>query len=144
MTNYANTPPMMTNEQFVVESKKMLKFIMDEYSKHFISPDIENLKEDEIEEIPSCGTCHGFLYYESGGNIEDCTSCNQTGLDLEPIFDSEGFSEFMEHTVIFGSQPFLELMYCDITKDETYYAKWKEYQSNLSIIDDDDLENLPF
>ena len=96
----------MNKEEFVLKTRLMLKFIIDGYSKCH-KPVINDENKD-------CTRCHGNLYIEQGGNIVDCTSCKGTGVEFESELDETEFCDFMEHIVIFGEQPFFELLECQI------------------------------
>lgn len=109
--NNTETSPMsMTKDEFIQKTKAMLSAIMDGYSMHWSN----RFSEDGDSGENSCLRCGGFTQIEQGGYIVDCTSCEGTGLSSERVFDEEGFVEFMEHTVLFGTEPFLELMNCEI------------------------------
>ena len=104
----------MTKEEFIAKTKKMLELILSEYTSCWSRRFCE---EDESEEN-ICPSCNGFLHIEQGGETVDCPVCKGTGLSFETVFDSESFLEFIEHGVIFGDQPFLNLLHCEI-EDET-------------------------
>jgi len=105
-----NTPMPITKDQFIEKTKAMLRVIMDGYTSHWSNKFNEN---DESEENV-CLRCNGFTQIEQGGDSVDCYLCNGTGVNSERVFDHDGFLEFMEHTVMFGNEPFLELMECEI------------------------------
>lgn len=102
--------PVFSSDEFVSKTKDMLRFIENGYSSFWKIPEYS---EDALE----CTTCGGFLYVCQGGVADlDCPSCDGTGKDLEKVFDAEGFSEFIEHSVMYGNQPFNELIHCIINK----------------------------
>ena len=103
----------MSKDEFIQKTKAMLLGIMHNYSMHWSNKFDEN---DESEEN-SCSRCGGFTQIEQGGYIVDCPSCEGTGLSSERVFYTDGFVEYMEHTVMFGTEPFLELMECEIMPD---------------------------
>ena len=104
--------PKMTKDEFIQKTRSMLQVIMDGYSSNW--KDKYN-EEDEENEENTCSRCNGFLYICEGGVGDvDCPSCKGTGFNNERIFDAENFIEFVEHDVIFGEQPFLDLLYCEI------------------------------
>ena len=109
-------PPKMTKDEFIQKTRSMLQAIMDGYSSNWKDKYSE---EDEESEENTCTRCNGFLYIEQGG-VGDvyCPSCNGTGLNSERVFDTENFVEFIEHDVIFGKQPFLDLLHCEIVDTE--------------------------
>jgi hypothetical protein len=107
-------PPKMTKDQFIQKTRSMLQAIMDGYSSNWKDKFDE---EDESEEN-TCTRCGGFTQIEQGGEIVDCTSCGGTGMNCERVFDTENFVEFIEHGVIFGEQPFLDLLHCEIVDME--------------------------
>lgn len=108
-------PPKMTKDEFIKKTRSMLQAIMDGYSSNWKDKFDE---EDESEEN-TCSRCNGFLYIEQGGVGDvDCPSCNGTGRNNERVFDTENFVEFIEHGVIFGEQPFLDLLHCEIVDTE--------------------------
>jgi hypothetical protein len=109
--------PKMTKDEFIQKTQAMLKRIMDEYGKYWSDAPVDDEAED-------CSRCHGFLYIEQGGegNV-DCPNCKGTGKNLDRIFDADGFLEFMEHTIMFGSEPFIEVMECEFTPSYTTPAK---------------------
>ncbi len=109
-------PPQMTKDEFIEKAKIVLRKIMDGYSRHWKD------HFDESEEN-QCSRCSGFTQIIQGGEIADCPSCKGTGMNSERVFDIEGFSEFIEHEVLFGELPFLELLECEILKDENLKAK---------------------
>lgn len=113
----------LTPQEFIAKTKAMLKHIYDGYSnyvKHEVIPD------------STCSRCGGFLYIEQGGVGDvDCPSCKGTGMEHENGFDAEGFSEFIEHGVMFGNQPFLELIECSIKDSEDNPLSWEEYSTQL-------------
>lgn len=75
--------------------------------------------EDDESEENICSRCNGFLYICEGGVGDvDCPSCKGTGLNSERVFDTENFVEFIENGVIFGEQPFLDLLHCEIVDTE--------------------------
>ena len=109
-------PPKMTKDEFIQKTRSMLQAIMDGYSINWKDKYSE---EDEESEENTCTRCNGFLYIEQGGVGDvDCPSCNGTGLNSERVFDTENFVEFIEHDVIFGKQPFLDLLHCEIVDTE--------------------------
>jgi len=103
-------PMPMTKDEFIQKTKAMLSAIMDRYTMCWSN----RFEEDDESEENSCPRCGGFTQIEQGGYIVDCYSCKGTGLSNERVFDKDGFVEFMEHTVMFGTEPFLELMECEI------------------------------
>jgi DnaJ-class molecular chaperone len=108
--------PKMTKDEFIQKTRSMLQAIMDGYSSNW--KDKYN-EEDEESEENTCSRCNGFLYICEGGVGDvDCPSCNGTGLNNERVFDTENFVEFIEHGVIFGEQPFLDLLHCEIVNTE--------------------------
>lgn len=108
--NTETGPKPMTKDEFIQKTKAMLSAIIDGYSGHWSN----RFEEDDESEENSCPRCGGFTQIERGGYVVDCTSCKGTGLSNERVFDKDGFVEFMEHTVMFGTEPFLELMECEI------------------------------
>jgi DnaJ-class molecular chaperone len=104
----------MTKDEFIQKTRSMLQAIMDEYSSNWK----DKFDEDDESEENTCSRCGGFTQIEQGGETVDCTSCNGTGLSSERVFDTENFMEFMEHDVIFGEQPFLDLLHCEIVDTE--------------------------
>ena len=107
-------PPKMTKDEFIQKTRSMLQTIMDGYSSNWK----DKFDEDDESEENTCSRCGGFTQIEQGGETVDCTSCNGTGLSSERVFDTENFMEFMEHDVIFGEQPFLDLLHCEIVYTE--------------------------
>ena len=108
-------PPKMTKDEFIQKTRSMLQAIMDGYSSNWK----DKFNEDDESEENTCSRCNGFLYIcEGGGGDVDCPSCNGTGLNGERVFDTENFVEFIEHGVIFGEQPFLDLLHCEIVNTE--------------------------
>lgn len=108
-------PIKMTSEEFVLKTKALLKNILDEWSdSHSRKFDAEDDSEGNV-----CDRCDGYSQIEQGGDIVDCNVCDGTGQNNEVVFDTESFSEFMTHTVIFGSEPFYELMECEILEPPT-------------------------
>ena len=106
-------PPKMTKDEFIQKTRSMLQAIMDGYTINWKD------KYSEEDEENTCTRCNGFLYIEQGGVGDgDCPSCNGTGLNSERVFDTENFVEFIEHGVIFGEQPFLNLLHCEIVDNE--------------------------
>lgn len=100
-------PPKMTKDEFIQKTRSMLQVIMDGY--------ISNWKDKEN----TCSRCNGFLYICEGGvGAVDCPSCKGTGRINVRVFDTENFVEFIEHGVIFGEQPFLNLLHCEIVDTE--------------------------
>jgi DnaJ-class molecular chaperone len=109
-------PPKMTKDEFIQKTRSMLQAIMDGYSSNW--KDKYN-EDDEESEENTCSRCNGFLYICEGGVGDvDCPSCKGTGLNNERVFDTENFVEFIEHGVIFGEQPFLDLLHCEIVNTE--------------------------
>ena len=105
--------PRMTKDEFIQKTRSMLQAIMDGYSSSWKD------KYNEESEENTCSRCNGFLYICEGGVGDvDCPSCNGTGLNNERVFDTENFVEFIEHGVIFGEQPFLDLLHCEIVDTE--------------------------
>jgi hypothetical protein len=94
----------MTKDEFITKTKQMLALILEEYSNSFA----------DVEENESCTRCGGFCYIEEGGETIECYSCNSEGVEIGRVFDKDSFVEFMEHEVMFGGQPFLELLECKI------------------------------
>jgi hypothetical protein len=105
-----------TKDEFIAFAKEVLKKVETAFNESWKTPviDFDLLSESEIEKMPTCPTCNGMLYYESGGNIEECTRCVE-GIEVEPVFDSVGFSDKMEKIMMEGDSPFLELIYADVT-----------------------------
>jgi hypothetical protein len=93
---------MTDNKQVEQIAVSLLKQIYDGYcrfQKHELIPD------------STCTTCNGFLYVCRGGVPDvDCPSCGGTGMEREAGLDCEGFAEFIEHGIIFGNTPFLEII----------------------------------
>lgn len=110
-TEINSQPPKITKDEFIQKTRSMLQAIMEEYSRSWKNK--YNEVDDETGEN-TCSRCGGFTQIEQGGETIDCTSCNGTGINYERVFDSETFLDFMEHNVIFGEQPFLDLLHCDI------------------------------
>ncbi len=54
----------------------------------FPTIDINNVTDEDWNDAPTCGKCNGFMYYESGGNIENCDSCIE-GKDWNQYLDSK-------------------------------------------------------
>lgn len=109
-------PPKMTKDEFIKKTRLMLKLILDEYGRNWKNKYNE---DDEENEENTCSRCNGFLYIEQGGfGGVDCPCCNGTGLNSERVFDAEPFLEFIEQDVMFGNQPFLDLIYCEIVDTE--------------------------
>lgn len=107
-------PPKMTKDEFIQKTRLMLQAIMDGYSSNWKG----KFDEDDESEENTCTRCGGFTQIEQGGNTVDCTSCGGTGMNYERVFDTENFVEFIEHGVIFGEQPFLDLLHCEIVDTE--------------------------
>lgn len=105
-----NMPAPITKDEFIQKTKALLSVIMDGYKSHWSV----KFNEDDDSEDNVCSRCNGFTQIEQGGDTVDCYMCNGTGASMEKVFDHDGFLEFMEHTIIFGSEPFLELMECEI------------------------------
>jgi len=108
-------PPKMTKDEFIQKTRSMLQLIIDGYSSNW--KDKYN-EDDEESEENTCSRCGGFTQIEQGGETVDCTSCGGTGINGERVFDKETFVEFIEHDVIFGEQPFLDLLHCEIVDTE--------------------------
>lgn len=104
------SPPNMTKDEFIQKTRSMLQLILDEYTRNWKDTFDE---EDESDEN-ICTRCSGFTQIEQCGETVDCTSCGGTGMNSERVFDAESFLEFIEHDMIFGSQPFLDLLYCEV------------------------------
>lgn len=94
----------MTKDEFITKTKEMLNLIYNEYVDSY----------RDVEEDESCKRCGGFCYIEEGGETVECYSCNGEGVEIGRVFDKDSFVEFMEHEVMFGGQPFLELLECKI------------------------------
>jgi hypothetical protein len=47
----------------------------------------------------------------------DCIMCNGEGIECVKIFDSEEFADLIVEEVIFGREPFLELLECEIIEE---------------------------
>lgn len=108
-------PPKMTKDEFIQKTRSMLQAIMDEYSSNWK----DKFDEDDESEENTCSRCNGFLYICEGGVGDvDCPSCKGTGLNSERVFDTENFVSFIEHDVIFGEHPFLDLLHCEIVDTE--------------------------
>lgn len=108
-------PIKMTSKEFVLKTKTMLKNILDEWSNsHSRKFDTEDDSEENV-----CDRCGGYAQIEQGGDIVDCNVCDGTGQNNEVVFDTESFLEFITHTVIFGSEPFYELMECELVDKKT-------------------------
>lgn len=101
-------PKPMAKDEFILKTKALLSAIMEGYSAHWRD------KFSEDDEDNACERCGGGTQIEQGGDIVDCPSCKGTGVSSERVFDGDGFVEFMEHEVMFGTEPFLELMECEI------------------------------
>ena len=101
----------MTADEFILKTKKLLQLILDEYSRSW------KLIESEDEDGERlCKRCSGFTYIEQGGYADvECPSCNGTGNDCTQVFDSEEFIETLEQNIMFGKEPFLELLHCKIS-----------------------------
>jgi len=102
----------MTSDEFIKKTKEMLQNILADYTSRWK----RKYDEDDESEENCCSRCGGCLYIEQGGDIVDCYVCNGTGINTDTIFDAEGFCEFIEHEVIFGNEPFLELIEAQIIK----------------------------
>lgn len=111
-------PKPMTKDEFIQKAKAILSTIMDGYTMHWSN----RFSEDDESDENQCHRCGGWMQIEQGGNIVDCYSCKGTGLSNERVFDTDGFVEFMEHTVMFGTEPFLELMECEILEVSEYHS----------------------
>jgi hypothetical protein len=130
--NEANSPK-LTPQEFIQKTKAMLKHIYESYSKY--------VKHEQIPDS-TCNRCGGFLYIEQGGVGDvDCPSCRGTGMEYESGFDAEGFSEFIEHGIMFGNQPFLELMDAQIIEEQNPTASnsvsavdWEKDFSNYCLV----------
>lgn len=105
-------PQKMASDEFIQKTKAMLKGILDEYSSCWSN------KFNEEDESNVCERCGGGTQIVQGGDIVDCTSCDGTGQSSERVFDQDRFVEFMEHSVMFGDEPFLELMECEIIEEQ--------------------------
>jgi len=112
-----NSQPLkMTKDEFIKKTRLLLQLILDEYGRNWKDRFTE---DDEETEENTCTRCNGFLYIEQGGEGDvNCTSCNGTGVSSERVFDKETFLEFIEHDVIFGEEPFLNLLHCEIFDTE--------------------------
>lgn len=98
-----------TKDEFIIKAKALLTKMLELYQN---SHDAFN--DDENEES-TCSRCNGFLYIEQGGVGDvDCPNCNGTGKNLDVKLDVELFAENIEHKIIFGSEPFFELINCKI------------------------------
>lgn len=94
----------MSKDEFIAKAKALLMKIDEVYTRSF---------HDKPEE-ESCERCGGMLYIEQGGEVVDCTSCKGTGNAQYRVFDREEFSDAIEHEIMFGEQPFFELIGCEI------------------------------
>ena len=112
-----NSQPLkMTKDEFIKKTRSLLQLILDEYGRNWEDRFTE---DDEETEESTCPRCNGFLYIEQGGEGDvNCPSCNGTGVSSERVFDKETFLEFIEHDVMFGEQPFLNLLHCEIFDTE--------------------------
>jgi len=98
--------------------KKIVELPVSRAMRNGLVLEMDN-EEDEESEENTCSRSNGFLYICEGGVGDvDCPSCNGTGLNNERVFDTENFVEFIEHGVIFGEQPFLDLLHCEIVDTE--------------------------
>lgn len=93
----------MTKDDFIAKTKELLKNILEKYSECHVS-DGEG----------GCYQCNGNAYIERGGDIVDCSTCKGTGERGEPVFNSGKFLEFIEHEIMFGESPFLELIHVEV------------------------------
>jgi len=112
-----NSQPLkMTKDEFIKKTRSLLQLILDEYGRNWKDRFTE---DDEETEENTCTRCNGFLYIEQGGAGDvNCPSCNGTGVRNERVFDKETFLEFIEHDVMFGGQPFLDLLHCEFFDTE--------------------------
>ena len=106
-----NGLPPMTKGEFIEKTKSMLRNIIDKYSQCWSN----RFSEDDESEENSCPRCGGFTEILQGGYSVSCPSCKGTGLSNERVFDKDEFIDFMEHEVMFGREPFLNLMECEVT-----------------------------
>jgi len=106
--------PKMTKDEFIEKTRSMLDLVLYEYCKNLK----DKFTEDDAEtQENTCARCNGFLYIEEGGTGDvSCPSCNGNGINNERVFDKETFLEFIEHDLIFGGQPFLDLLHCEIVE----------------------------
>lgn len=93
----------MTKDDFIAKTRELLKSILEKYSECHV-PDGEG----------SCYQCNGNAYIERGGEIIDCSTCKGTGEGGDVVFNYEKFLYFVEHEIMFGSSPFLDLINVDV------------------------------
>ena len=98
----------MTINEFLKKTKDLLSLIDSKYGD-FYTP-----KYEEDSEENECSRCHGFTQVEEGGEIIDCGNCNGTGESTDVVFDAIGFSEFIEHGIMFTDTTFYDLINCNI------------------------------
>lgn len=99
----------MSTDTFIKLAKELLRSIDEKYTQSWKPKLLDDSEQN------TCNTCNGFLYICQGGVGDvDCPSCNGTGQNMESVFDDESFLEFIEHTVMFGKEPFYELIHCEI------------------------------
>lgn len=110
--------PSYTKDRFIELSKKALKSIEEAHASCWETPvlNFESMTDEEIESLPMCSTCNGTLYYNAGGNIEDCDRCHE-GVEVNPVFNAELFAEKMQQIMFESDDPFFELLHCDINED---------------------------
>ena len=104
--------PKMTKDEFILKTRAMLQKVWDGYGNHWHN----KFNEDDESEENTCTRCGGFTQIEQGGETVDCTNCGGTGMNSERVFDTETFMEFFEHEVMFGNEPFFDLIHCEIVE----------------------------
>lgn len=115
-------PVTMTKNEFIQKTKSMLSDILNEYSE--CCGNKPTYDDDSEESV--CQRCGGGTQIIQGGEIVDCTSCNGTGISKDRVFKTERFVEFIEHTVMFGPQPFLDLLHCDVVQEPMNWISVEE------------------
>jgi hypothetical protein len=102
----------MTANEFIDNTKKMLKSIMLEYQQSFYN---RTMKAEEYAIAP-CDDCNGEGCIKKDNEEIRCSFGRGDGC-VERCFDMESFLQFMESEIMFGSYPFFDLIDCEIVED---------------------------
>ncbi len=109
--------PSYTKDQFIEHAKAIIMHIESAYlrSSGKKKIDFDKMTEEEIDKLPRCSQCGGSLYYEGGGEIHECTRCDD-GVELDTSLDTEKFAASIEELMFESGIPFFELLECEITE----------------------------
>jgi len=98
-----------TKDEYIEIAKSAFNKLIDLYSACWVKPDIEITEENEAQ-FEECHRCHGMLYYEAGGDIQECEGCVD-GKIIEKVFNHEKFAEELEDLIFHDQNAIIELIH---------------------------------